>query len=275
MILCKELNESFEDKKSLFAALKANKQEIINLKKAQIQKSYEKDTGIPAKYLDITKLHEAAKDMEIDNDFHYLAVNSTRVLDSHEDLHLDGIWNKTVKEQQGRNYLVLDHELKVYQTAVKKEDIEMFTAVIPFSMIGKSYEGETEALIYKFPKTKVINQLAKEWLESGDDIEASVRMQYVKIQLAMNSDEKGDEEEKKAYDSYLPVIANKEDFDEINYFWAVSEAKNVRESSLVLYGSNNATGNIKSTEPSKDTQKAEAVDSDTSLNTFYSHLNIN
>ncbi len=273
MIYCKELNENFDDKKSLFEALIKNKDEIINLKKAQIQKSFEKGTGLPAKFLDITRLAENTKGLDIDNDFYYVAVNSTRVLDSHEDLHLDGIWNKTVKEQQGKNYLVLDHKLEIYQTAVRKENIEMITAIIPFSMVGKSYEGDTEALIYKFPKTKIIHPTAKEWLESGDDIEASVRMQYVKMSLAMNFQEEGYENEYKAYQQYYPLIANKEEFEEIDYFWAISEAKNVRESSLVLYGSNNATGNIKTNEPPKGTQKTEAV-ADTSLIDFYKHLNI-
>lgn len=259
MIACKELNSNYGTKEGLFKALRDNKELIIAEKRAQIQKSHEKGTGLKGKFLDVTKLHGAAKGMDIDNDFYYIAVNSTKILDSHRDLHLDGIWNKTVKEQQGRNYLVLDHEVKVASTVVRKENIEMFTAEIPFSMIGKAYEGETEALIYKFPKTKIINTEAKEWLESGDDIEASVRMQYVKISLAMNSTEKGDEAEKKIYDQYYPSIANKEDYEEIYYFWAVSEAKNVMESSLVIAGSNNATGMVdnKSFEPSTDTHEAE------------------
>ena len=268
MIKCKELNTEFKTKGELFKALRDNKDDIIAMKRAQILKSHEKNQGLKVNFLDTNKLNTAVKGIDFDDNYYYLAVNSTRVLDSHKDVHLDGIWNKSVKEQQGRNYLVLDHELKVSQTVVKKEHIEMIIADIPFAMIGKSYDGNTQALIYKFPKDKIINKDAKAWLESGDDIEASVRMQYVKISLAMDSTLKEDVDEKKEYDSQLEKIANRDEFDEIDYFFTVYEAKNVSESSLVPFGSNGATGIIndvkdiqadkslenKEVEPTKDTQ---------------------
>lgn len=278
MIVCKDLDRSFETKEELFKALKENKEELIYLKKSRIQKSYEKNVGVRVKFIDPNKLTEHNKELTLDDDFYYIAVNTTKVLDSHNDLHLDGIWNKTVKEQQGRNYLVLDHDLSIKSTVVRKEDIEMFLADVPFSMIGKTYKGSTQALIYKFRKEKIIHPIAKEWLLSGNDIEASVRMQYVKLDLALNSDDEDDKEEKRIYDKYINEIANKEDFkEEILFFWAVSEAKNVRESSLVLAGSNSATGvvsdNKNKTQSSKTTggNKEEAV-KDTSLSEFYEHL---
>ena len=145
---------------------------------------------------------------------------------------------------------------------VKKENVKMFTATIPFSSIGKSYNGDTQALIYQFKKSDIVNDLAKEWLKSGDDIEASVRMQYVKIELAMNSTAKEDKEELKAYNDNVESIANKDDFDSIDYFWIVSEAKNIGESSLVLRGSNGATGIVgnKDIQPSNDTDKTESLE---------------
>jgi len=275
MIVCKELDKTFLSKQEMFKALKKNKANIIDMKKSQILKSCDKNAGVKVYSITPKTIGENNKNLELDDNFYYIATNTTKILDSHSDVHLNGIWSKTVKEQQGNNYLVLDHELKVSSTAVRKEDIEMFVAEIPFSMVGKSHEGTTEALIYKFSKDKVINETAKEWLESGNDIEASVRMQYVKMDLAMNSDAKEDEEEKKTFDKYISVIANKEDFDEIDYFWAIHEAKNVRESSLVLAGSNPATGAMNNTEPSKDTQQKEEADTSvTSLDTFYKHLKI-
>ena len=61
----------------------------------------------------------------------------------------------------------------------------------------------------------------------------------------MDSNEKGDETFKANYDKFYPMIANKEDFDDdILYFWAIEEAKNINESSLVLFGSNSTTGRI-------------------------------
>ena len=66
-------------------------------------------------------------------------------------------------------------------------------------------------------------------------------------------------EELKLYNDNLNTIANKGDFDSIDYFWVVSEAKNIGESSLVLRGSNGATGLLdnKNIQPSLDTDKVE------------------
>ncbi len=244
MIHCKALGVDFDTKEQMFKALKENKEEIISLKKAQIQKSCEKGVSVKAKAIPIDKLQDSNKALKLDDNFYYIAVNTTRVLDSHDDLHKDGIWDVTVKARQGKNFLVEDHTLEMSKVVVKKQHVEMFTAMIPFSMVGKSFEGNTQALIYKVPKDKVISKTSKEWLESGDEIEASVRMQYVKIALAMNSDNPDDAEEKGEFDSNIGIIANKEDFDEIHFFWVVSEAKNVQESSLVVFGSNSATGQL-------------------------------
>lgn len=245
MIFCKELNKSFDSEEELFTELKANKEMIISEKKSQIQKSIDKGLSITARPIDLSKLATASKGISQDEGYFYLAVNSTNVLDSHKDLHVNGIWNKTVKEQQGKNYLVDSHVLSLKTTIVKKEDIEMFTAVVPFSTIGKNYPGDTEILVYKFLKSKVIDKSILAWLESGDSVEASVRMRYTDIELAMNSESKEDENEKRNFDSYSPVIANKYDFDEeINYFWIVKQAQNLNESSLVLFGSNSSTGLI-------------------------------
>ena len=142
--------------------------------------------------------------------------------------------------------------MELSNVVAKKENIEMFVSDIAYSSINKSFTGNTQALIYKVAKSDIINPLAKEWLESKSDIEASVRMQYVNVELAMNSTAKSDKEEKKVYDTYVSQIANKSDFEEIIYFWVVKEAKNIGESSLVLAGSNGATGVLN--EPSIDTQ---------------------
>ena len=73
------------------------------------------------------------------------------------------------------------------------------------------------------------------------------------------------------YQKYFPLIANKDEFKQIEYFFIVKEAKNVMESSLLPFGSNSATAEISQSEnkseadnitseqeePSIDTQKVE------------------
>lgn len=243
MIFCKELNKSFEDKKTLFKELKANEKTIIAQKKLEI-KSFEKGLQVVSNQNQISKAlqDETIKGIKFDDNYYYFVVNSANILDSHNDMHVDGNWNKTVKEQQGRVYLVWEHQLNKENIIAFPEDIVLMTAKIPFSVLGKNYEGETYSLIYKIAKDKIIDKTAKEWLENGRSLQLSVRMQYVKIEPAFNS--KDFPKEKETFDTYYPLIANKDEHNEIDYFWVVKEAKNVMESSFVLFGSNSATGRI-------------------------------
>ena len=242
-MICKELNKSFEDKKTLFKELKENEKTIIAQKKLEI-KSFEKGLKVVSNQKQISKAlqDETIKGIKFDDNYYYFVVNSANILDSHNDMHVEGNWNKTVKEQQGRVYLVWEHQLSKENIIAFPEDIVLMTAKIPFSVLGKNYDGETYSLIYKIAKDKIIDKTAKEWLEDGRSLQASVRMQYVKIEPAFNS--KDFPKEKETFDTYYPLIANKEEHNEIDYFWVVKEAKNVMESSLVLFGSNSATGRI-------------------------------
>jgi len=250
---CKELNRTFTSKPEMFKALRDNKDIIIAEKKASILKSCKKGLGITAKSLDYSKLSTQTKGITFDDNYYYIAVNSTRILDAHSDLHIDGLWNKTITDRQGKNYLVADHRLELLATIARKEHVQMFTAIVPFSLIGKPYDGDTEVLIYKVRKDKIINVEAKAWLDSGDAIEASVRMQYVDIVFALDSEEKEDVKYKDNYDELIKLIANKDDFEnDILYFWGIKQAKNVFESSLVLFGSNHATGQLDNESKSND-----------------------
>lgn len=253
-------NKQFSTKEELFAEMRKSYNDLIAFKKADIQKSCKKGASVTCRILKDT---DSVKTLKIDPAYYYIAVNTTWILDSHEDLHVDGIWNKSVKEQQGQNYLVCDHSLTIADTVVRKENVEMLVVDMPFALIGKSYSGDTQVLVYKVPKDKVIHDKAKEWLDSGDQIEASVRMQYVTILFAMDSNDPEDATLKKNYDNYIGKIANKDDFEYIPYFFVIQEAKNVRESSLVLFGSNPVTGNIKDNEPEKSTQNKEIPPVDT------------
>lgn len=249
-------DKTFASKEDLFKELRESAEIIIEEKKSLIQKSCDKGISVTCKSLDLLKFTDQLKGIKIDDNYYYIAVNTTRVLDSHDDLHVDGIWKKSIKDQQGKNYLVVDHELSIKSVVVRKEHVEMFTAKIPFSLIGKPYEGDTEALIYKVPKSQVKDETVKEWLDSGDAIEGSVRMQYVTVLLAMDSNAPEDETEKKNYDEYLPMISNKDDYEYIYYYFIIKEAKNVKESSLVVFGSNSSTGMVNNKiEPSDDTQE--------------------
>ena len=260
MTHCKELNKTFDNKDDLFKALADNSEIIIDAKKSVIYKSIDKGLQIVSNQIGIEKAlnNEENKALKFDSDYYYFVVNSSNILDNHNDMHVDGNWKKTVKEQQGKVYLVFDHNLMRSEIIAMRKDIEILTAKIPFSLLGKDYEGESYCLIYKVKKDKIVNKEAKQWLEDGHLLEASVRMQYVNIETAFNSNNPDYAKQKATFDEYYPLIANKNEFKEIDYFFVVKEAKNVYESSLVLFGSNSATGLI-----NNDEEEADVITSET------------
>lgn len=285
-IYCKELDKKFETKDDLFKALVENEKLIHDAKKSQVYKSFEKGLNISTDQKQIEKAFESSeKAIKFDSDYYYFVVNSANYLDSHKDVHLDNNWKKTVKEQQGKVYLIWHHDFTKTENIIAfPEDIEMFTAKVSWDLLGKSYEGETYSLIYKVLKSKIQNQNIKTWLEEGKRLQLSVRMRYVKIITAFKSDNPDYLKYNEAYNNIYPLIANKEDFEEneINYFYGIEEAQNVMESSILPFGSNSATAEISTNnkeeavidtseikeEPSNDTQKDESTTGAKKRNVF-------
>ena len=275
MIYCKELNKEFESKSDLFKALVENESFIIDAKKSQVYKSFEKGLQVVSDQKTIEKaFNDSEKGIKFDSDYYYFVVNSANYLDSHNDMHVDGNWNKSVKDQNGKVYLVWHHDFSKTENIIAfPEDIEMITSKVAWSLLGKSYDGETYSLIYKVKKDKIVNENVSKWLKEGRKLQLSVRMQYIKLETAFNSDDEDYSKQTENYQKYYPLIANKNEFKEIEYFFIVKEAKNVMESSLLPFGSNSATAEIsqienktsadtitpETQEPSIDTQKQEEL----------------
>ena len=276
MIYCKELNKEFESKSDLFKALVENESFIIDAKKSQVYKSFEKGLQVVSDQKTIEKaFNDSEKGIKFDSDYYYFVVNSANYLDSHNDMHVDGNWNKSVKDQNGKVYLVWHHDFSKTENIIAfPEDIEMMTSKVAWNLLGKSYEGETYSLIYKVKKDKIVNENVSKWLKEGRKLQLSVRMQYIKLETAFNSDDEDYSKQTENYNKYYPLIANKDEFKEIEYFFIVKEAKNVMESSLLPFGSNSATAEISQSEnkaeaevitseiknePSIDTQKQEKL----------------
>jgi hypothetical protein len=246
MIYCKELNKEFENKADLFKALAENENFIIDAKKSQVYKAFEKGLQVVSDQKTIEKAFDSAeKGIKFDSDYYYFVVNSANYLDSHNDMHVDGNWNKSVKDQSGKVYLVWHHDFSKTENIIAfPEDIEMITSKVAWSLLGKAYEGETYSLIYKVKKEKIVNENVSKWLKEGRKLQLSVRMQYIKLETAFNSDDTDYIKQTENFNKYYPLIANKDEFKEIEYFFIVKEAKNVMESSLLPFGSNSATAEI-------------------------------
>lgn len=260
MIQCLELNKSFATKQEMFKALADNSKEIIGLKKAAIQKSADKGQLSNFNLFKITD--ETKSLLGLKENHIYPVINTTKYLDSHGDVHMDGIWSKSIQEQKGQIYYVADHELKTTSVIAFPADVNAFVKEVPWSFVGKGFEGNTQALIYEIPKEAIKLQAAKDIIEQKQPVQNSVRMQYVKIRLAMDSTEKEHAEFKNNFDGYVDVIANKEQAKEQGYFWIVDEAKISKEGSMVLFGSNDATP-IQYTEAGSSTSDKQEPSDDT------------
>ena len=233
-----ELNKTFTNKEELFKALKDNEQKIISLKKATVYKSAEKGQFASGSL----NASEIKSDFDwMKKGYFYPIVNTTNYYDSHGDVHFPALWNKTIKEQSGRIHYVLDHELKVGSVIAWPDNVGLMLKPITWSAVGKDYPGTTEALILEVAESDIVNQDAKSVYSAKRSVQGSVRMSYVTIKLGINSDAKEYVENKAYYNSRINEIANRQDVEDAGYFFGIEEAKLIKETSMVLFGSNDAT----------------------------------
>lgn len=182
----------------------------------------------------VTAVSEDAAKLAVD-----LCINTTNFFDSHYDVHIDGIWNKNIRDNKGGYYLLNRHQ-NDFQ-AVIGESMKGRVAKMSWKDLGFDYTGVTEALMFKGTLFKERNeymfgQYAKRYVKQH-----SVGMEYVKMVTCVNDDDWPVQKEN--WDKYFPMIINKKDAEEAGFFWAILEAK-VREGSAVLFGSNCLTPSV-------------------------------
>ena len=257
----------YSTKDELFRYLKQNKSLIIAQKKAAIKKGDSVSMVMP---LVADKAEFATKDIGVElptKDMGTVvircAINTTNYMDGHDDVHIPGLWKKSLSESK-LIYHLQEHEMEF--ESVISDEVKAYTKSMTWKALGFDYAGNTEVLIFDSTVSPERNPFMYDQYVKGYVRNHSVGMQYVKIELAINSKEKGYEDEKAAWDKYYPTIVNKDASDEQGYFFAVTEAK-VIEGSAVVRGSNDTTPTISISEagsstsvkiePSTDTRKVD------------------
>lgn len=260
MIIVKEFPErQFENKAELFKALRENKTDLIATKKMTLKEadaviivppvSNDKGEAIKADDVDLTDLDTLKAE---------LVINTTNLLDSHSDVHINGIWKKSIREVK-KPYLLQEHRMKFDH--IITDDVTASVKVMTWKELGFKFEGSTEALVFDSIISKNRNEFMFDQYAKGFVKEHSVGMRYVTLELAINSESKFDVDEKKVWDKYIDQIANKEVAENQGYFWAITQAK-IIEGSAVVKGSNFATPTI-SVEAVNDTStKSESSKDD-------------
>lgn len=241
MIIVKEFpNRQFIDKEDLFKALAENKDLLISQKKLQI-----KETDSIAYSFAVNDKNEVIKaETIISDDINKIrikiVVNSCNWFDSHTDVSLDGSWNRTAKNS--KRVLLLKEHKATFENIISDE-IELAVETFNWKDLGFDYQGTTEALVFYATITKDRHPYMFEQYAKGYVKEHSAGLQYVGIELAINSEADWNKDQKAVWDKYYDKIANKEDVNEYGYFWAITEQK-IREGSAVVFGSNEATPTI-------------------------------
>jgi hypothetical protein len=253
----------------IFKHLKENKDALIAEKKFKVKEAdaiVYNPTATTLKGEIIKSENEVSTNL--DNIKVKVVINTTNILDSHGDVHIKGIWNKSLKEQKNL-YLLQEHQMTF--SKIITDDLTASVKTMSWSELGfDKLEGDTQALIFEANVSSKRNEFMFEQYAKGYVKEHSVGMRYINVLLCINSDEKYYREEKDNWDKYIVEVSNKEDAIAQGYFWAVTEAK-IIEGSAVVKGSNYATptlsvknieavDNTSKNEPSNDTQdKSESI----------------
>lgn len=268
----------FKTKKELFDFMVENKSLLIAQKKFEIKKS---DPFISAPLI-TGPVKESAKkaNAEVSNPPDILKttliINTTNIMDSHDDVHIPGLWDKSITENRFPMHLK-SHNMDFEFIISDGEDLTVYVKDYTWKELGFDWEGKTQGLTFDSNIKKSRNEFMHDQYSKGFVKNHSVGMQYVRLILAVNDEDYGAEFE--AWEKYYPQIINQDIAEAKGYFWAVKEAKFI-EGSAVPRGSNPATptldNNRKSiSEPVDTTQEQEPVDTTPKrdINSIIKHLN--
>lgn len=181
-------------------------------------------------------------------------INTTYWYDSHGDVHIDGLWNKSIKENP--NPFHLQEHVNSFKNLISR-DVRAYTKRISWKSLGIDFPGSTEALVFDSNIKRKTNPEMFDRYVDGEVQQHSVGMRYVKLDLAINDEDYPAYHE--LWKKYIDKIANRSTVEDAGYFWPVTEAK-AAEGSAVLMASNSITPtmSIKSNEPPKGTHTRTA-----------------
>lgn len=252
-----KLPDNITDQDELFKYLKQNKSFIFQQKKAAVKRGDAVCADLPT----VDNEEYATKEIGVSqpatgNLLAKVVINTTNFMDSHSDVHIPGLWKKSLNETKQHLHLQ-EHEMEF--SKVISDNVTASAKTISWKALGFDFEGSTQALVFESTIDPERNAYMYDQYRKGYVKNHSVGMQYVKLEMCINSKDKYYEEEKAAWDKYYPMIANQSKADENGYFFAVTEAR-IIEGSAVVRGSNIATPTISITEAAESTpEKSEPV----------------
>lgn len=237
----------FQTNKELFDFLSSNKDALIATKMATI-----KHADSVCYDCFISSINVANKAEGISSNPNVLTVkaviNTTNILDSHGDVHLPGIWKKSIQENK-RILMLQEHSLKFDSILARGADLEVLTKEMSWRELGYDADGKTEALIFNATLRREKNNAMFDRYKNNEVDNHSVGMRYIKVLLGINNKDYGNEYE--IWEKYINQVVNKEYAERKGYMWIVKEAQIV-EGSAVPLGSNFVTPTISTNKHESD-----------------------
>lgn len=176
-----------------------------------------------------------------------VVINTTNIMDRHGDMHVPGLWKKSLKENKMIMHLQ-EHKMAFDSIIADGKDLKAYTETMGWLDLGYAFTGLTEALIFESFIRKSRNEYMFKQYASGYVKNHSVGMQYVTMVLCIMEDSPAYGAEYEAWQKYFPMMVNQAAAEERGYFWAIKEAK-VIEGSAVPLGSNYATPTLDNNMP--------------------------
>lgn len=227
----------FKTEKELLDHIVQNEEFILQEKMEQLKKADGVDFILPTSKTFNNK--EAAPMSLLDKDVLDVVavINTTNILDSHKDVHIPGLWDKSLKENKRIKHLQ-EHVRKFTHVISDKDDLKAYVKTYKWRELGYDADGETQALVFESKVRKSRNEYMHEQYAKGNVDNHSVGMRYVKLVTCINDDDYPVQKEN--WDKYAPEVINQAELEKTRVFWAVLEAK-CMEGSAVVDGSNFVT----------------------------------
>lgn len=243
----------YATKKELFKFLVDNKEQLITQKKSITKEA----DGISVNSLPGASFVGKAIETDKKEISVKAVINTTNVMDSHDDVHIQGLWDKSLRENK-RIMHVQEHKSSEFDKIIASgPDLKAYTQTYTFKELGFDLEGSTDALVFDSNVKESRNKYMFDAYKNGYVNNHSVGMRYVKMAMCINDEDYPTEKE--AWDKYISQVANKDEAEANGYFWAVTEAK-VMEGSAVPMGSNSITPTLEvKQEPAQATHDIEPL----------------
>ena len=245
--------------KDLFKFVVDNEALIFHAKKGELKKADsltisnffidERGALVSKAAIERPVISESATKLNLD-----VVINTTNYFDSHWDVHIPGLWNKSLADNKKNGFYLLEAHGRRFQDVIgdgMKGSAQKFS----WKDLGFDYTGITEALVFSGSIDKLRNPYMFDQYAKGYVKQHSVGMQYVKMVTCI--DDEDYPVQKENWDKYIKIVVNADEAEAEGIFWAVLEAK-VVEGSAVLFGSNDMT-------PTQNVEEAKTqLDNDTS-----------